>query len=82
MWIWPGNPQEHALLETMNSSSPSVQLMKMKMKCVNDGIHHYTTTGEYLGCITTEVDNPTDVAIRDGKIFVLEWRHVKVFEKK
>ena len=47
------------------------------------GIHRYGTDGKYLGCITKEVDKPTGVLVTgDGKLWVLEWRHIKVFTKQ
>ena len=48
------------------------------------GIHHYSSQGDYLGCITTDVKYPRDVVITgDGKILVLEWLgQIKVFTKK
>ena len=47
------------------------------------GIYHYSTNGKYLGCITSDVQNVTDVAItKEGKLFVLEHTHIKIFKKK
>ncbi|XP_072049362.1 uncharacterized protein [Amphiura filiformis] len=46
------------------------------------GVCHYSTDGKFLRCITTDVEFPTDVAVtKDGKLLVLEWKHVKVFRK-
>ncbi len=46
-------------------------------------IYRYSTSGKCFGCVTSDVNYPTDVAIsEEGKLFVLERDHIKIFKKK
>ncbi|XP_072014189.1 E3 ubiquitin-protein ligase TRIM71-like [Amphiura filiformis] len=49
------------------------------------GVYRFTAEGDYLGCVTTQVPNPTGIAMsRDGmELFVanLGDNHVKIFQR-
>ena len=50
------------------------------------GVYRYTSAGEYLGCVTTEVINPEGIALsEDGtELFVAEYKDnmVKIFKRQ
>ena len=50
-----------------------------------NGVYRYTAEGDYLGCVTTEVSNPSGIALsKDGmELFVADSGddHVKIFQR-
>ncbi|XP_072040145.1 uncharacterized protein [Amphiura filiformis] len=47
------------------------------------GIYRYTADGDYLGCVTTEVKNPSGVALSQDRmeLFVPDHNQVKIFQR-
>ncbi|XP_072014187.1 E3 ubiquitin-protein ligase TRIM71-like [Amphiura filiformis] len=49
------------------------------------GVYRFTAEGDYLGCVTTQVRNPSGIAMsRDGmELFVADYKdnHIKIFQR-
>ena len=63
--------------------SPDDEIFVAKQATGNAAIYRYGLSGEYLGCVTQEVDNPCGLVLADeDKLLVADWKAVLVFRLK